>query len=58
MFSVFKTGVSSVPAQAGSIPVRLRYQRLLSARAPSFACLACFLAQTLALSCAIDQPPF
>jgi hypothetical protein len=25
---VFKTGVSSVPAQAGSIPVRLRYQRL------------------------------
>jgi hypothetical protein len=25
MFSVFKTGVSSVPAQAGSIPVRLRH---------------------------------
>src|SRR5215217_9282917 len=24
LFSVFKTGVSSVPAQAGSIPVRLR----------------------------------
>jgi hypothetical protein len=24
MFSVFKTGVSSDPAQAGSIPVRLR----------------------------------
>jgi hypothetical protein len=23
---VFKTGVSSVPAQAGSIPVRLRYR--------------------------------
>jgi hypothetical protein len=25
---VFKTGVSSDPAQAGSIPVRLRHQRL------------------------------
>jgi hypothetical protein len=24
LFSVFKTGVSSAPAQAGSIPVRLR----------------------------------
>jgi integrase len=30
MFSVFKTGVSSDPAQAGSIPVRLRYQRISS----------------------------
>ena len=27
---VFKTGVSSDPAQAGSIPVRLRYQGLSS----------------------------
>ena len=26
MFSVFKTGVSSDPAQAGSIPVRLRHR--------------------------------
>ena len=28
MISVFKTGVSSDPAQAGSIPVRLRYLAL------------------------------
>ena len=28
MFSVFKTGVSSDSAQAGSIPVRLRYLAL------------------------------
>src|SRR6266545_450938 len=31
----FKTGVSSGPAQAGSIPVRLRYQRLSSPLASS-----------------------
>jgi hypothetical protein len=31
---VFKTGVSSDPAQAGSIPVRLRYQRLSSPLGP------------------------
>src|SRR5215213_9350683 len=37
---VFKTGVSSDPAQAGSIPVRLRYQRLPSTLA-SFVRLSC-----------------
>src|SRR5215216_5717504 len=33
MFLVFKTGVSSVPAQAGSIPVRLRSASDLAFRA-------------------------
>ena len=51
---VFKTGVSSDPAQAGSIPVRLRYQGFPLRSLPSFACLACVLAQTLAQSCAIE----
>src|SRR5829696_5056621 len=51
---VFKTGVSSDPAQAGSIPVRLRYQGLPSPLAASLACGACFLAQTLAQSCTIE----
>jgi hypothetical protein len=51
---VFKTGVSSDPAQAGSIPVRLRHQGLSSPLA-TFACqFACFLAQTTAQSCAIE----
>jgi hypothetical protein len=38
---VFKTGVSSDPAQAGSIPVRLRYQRvcLLGLRSAVEGCL-------------------
>ena len=42
---VFKTGVSSDPAQAGSIPVRLRYQRLSSPLA-SFVRLLCLLPGT------------
>jgi hypothetical protein len=40
MISVFKTGVSSDPAQAGSIPVRLRYQGL-SCPLASFVRLPC-----------------
>jgi hypothetical protein len=32
---VFKTGVSSDPAQAGSIPVRLRYQAVYLSSSPS-----------------------
>src|SRR5919112_6802150 len=42
---VFKTGVSSDPAQAGSIPVRLRYQ-VLSSLLASFVRLSCLLPGT------------
>src|SRR5215210_5555692 len=45
---VFKTGVSSDPAQAGSIPVRLRYQPVYLPRSPSRSTHTCLLAQTLA----------
>src|SRR5215210_9500974 len=51
---VFKTGVSSDPAQAGSIPVRLRYQGLSSPLASFARQFACFLAQPMAQSCAIE----
>ena len=46
--------MSSDPAQAGSIPVRLRYQGLPSLLASSLLGRACFLAQTLAQSCTIE----
>jgi hypothetical protein len=45
---VFKTGVSSDPAQAGSIPVRLRYQAVYLSASPSYSTHTCLLAQTLA----------
>jgi hypothetical protein len=52
LFLVFKTGVSSGPAQAGSIPVRLRYQGLSSPLASFARQFPCFPAQTMAQSSA------
>jgi hypothetical protein len=46
--AVFKTVEAGVPRLAGSIPVRLRYQRFLSIGRDPLVLLACFLAQTLA----------
>ena len=45
---VFKTGVSSDPAQAGSIPVRLRYQRLYRMSSWTRRCVLAFLARVVA----------
>ena len=45
---VFKTGVSSVPAQAGSIPVRLRDQRFRTLALAWLWTAACLLARGVA----------